>query len=136
MRLALILLVVSLLIAPRMVSAQGIGPLPSPTLSGEWVAGLVYVLLLVALEYIPHFYQWWDRFDYKREAVAGFGLLTVLALVGLHYLGAFDLEIGPFGWQIAGEAFNAWLSFLGGSWLIWSALEKAGALPRKHGGEA
>jgi hypothetical protein len=56
----------------------------------------------------------------------------VIALVGLHYAGAFDLQIGPFTWSVVGEAFNAWLAFLGGSWLIWSTLNKANALPRKQ----
>jgi len=130
-RLALSLVVLFVLI-PQILLAQEIGPLPQPNLSGEWVAGAVYVLLLVALEYVPHFAFWWDLFAYKRESVAGFGLLIVIALVGFHYLGAFDLDIGPFTWDVVGQAFNAWLAFLGGSWLIWSMLERAGALPRKQ----
>jgi hypothetical protein len=117
---------------PASVSAQGIAPLTRPELSGEWIAGLVYVLLMIAIEFVPRFSAFWDAFQYKRETVAGVGLLTVIALVGLHYLGAFDLSVGPFGWHVIGEAINAWLAFLGGSWVIWSVLEKAGALPRKR----
>lgn len=127
-----IVLFLLILAIPAIASAEGIGPLPSPSLTGEWVAGLVYVLLLVAIEYVPKFAGFWDEFAYKREAVAGLGLLAVIALVGLHYLGAFDLAIGPFSWGVIGQAFNAWLAYLGGSWLIWSMLERAGALPRKQ----
>lgn len=129
---AVVALTLVLALLPLSVSAQGIGPLPPPTLTGEWIAGLVYVLLMVAIEFVPRFSVFWDAFLYKRETVAGIGLLTAMALVGLHYLGAFDLQIGPFGWHIVGETINAWLAFLGGSWLIWSMLERAGALPRKR----
>lgn len=114
------------------VMIREIGPVPEPELSGEWIAGLVYVLLLVAIEYIPHFHEWWDRVTYKREIVAGAGLVTVIALVALNYAGAFDLGIGAFTWGVVGQAINAWLAFLGGGWLIWSVLEQAGALPRKR----
>ncbi len=136
-RVTVSLIAVLLLVVPSLVLAQGpdIGPVPSPALTGEWVAGLIYVLLLVAIEYIPQFAFWWDGFEHKRSVVALAGLLAVIALVGLHYAGAFDLEIGPFTWAVVGEAFNAWLAFLGGSWLIWSLLERAGALPRKQPNE-
>lgn len=117
---------------PQCISAQAIGPLPEPELSGEWIAGLVYVLLMMAIEYVPPFAAWWDPFEHKRSVVAATGLVAVIALVGLHYAGAFDLHIGPFTWDVVGDAFNAWLAFLGGSWLIWSLLNKAGALPRKR----
>jgi hypothetical protein len=127
--LALVLLLV---LVPQLAAAQEIGPLPPPSLSGEWVAGLVYVLLMVAIEFVPRFAEIWDPFAYKREAVAGAGLLAVIALVGLNYAGAFDLEIGSFGWSVVGQAFNAWLAFLGGSWLVWSLLDRGGALPRKR----
>lgn len=127
-----LLLLLFLVLVPRLAAAQEIGPLPPPTLSGEWIAGLVYVLLMVAIEFVPRFAEAWDPFAYKREAVAGAGLVAVIALVGLHYLGAFDLQIGPFAWAVVGQAFNAWLAFLGGSWLVWSLLERGGALPRKR----
>lgn len=129
---AIVALTLVLALLPLSVAAQGIGPLPQPTLTGEWIAGLVYVLLMVAIEFVPRFSVFWDAFLYKRETVAGIGLLTAIALVGLHYLGAFDLQIGPFGWHVIGEGLNAWLAFLGGSWLIWSLLERAGAIPRKQ----
>ena len=132
MRVCILIALVLVLALPASVAAEGIGPLPQPTLTGEWIAGLVFVLLMVALEFVPKFALFWDPYPYKRETVAGVGLLTVIALVGLHYLGAFDLQIGPFGWHVIGEGLNAWLAFLGGSWLVWSMLERSDALPRKQ----
>lgn len=132
MRACVIVALFLVLALPASVAADGIGPLPEPKLSGEWIAGMVFVLLMVAMEFVPKFALFWDPFQYKRETVAGVGLLTVIGLVGLNYLGAFDLEIGPFGWSVVGQALNAWLAFLGGSWLVWSVLERSDALPRKQ----
>jgi len=144
MRKAMVLMVVVVLLvlAAGRVGAQaadepvvgGIGPIAQPELSGGWVAGFVYVFLLVLMEYVPGFRDWWDVFKYKYESIAGFGLVVVIALVGLHYAGAFDLEIGAFGWPVIGTAINTWLAFLGGAWLIWTALKKARALPRMREG--
>jgi uncharacterized membrane protein len=127
-----VLIVFVLCLIPFLVRGQDIGPLPQAKLSGGWIAGAVYVLLLLMIEYVPKAAEWWNAFEYKRSAVAGAGLVIVIALVSLHYAGAFNLDIGPFGWHVIGQAFNAWLAFLGGGWAIWSVLERAGALPRKQ----
>jgi len=132
LRLLIVVLVVGTLSVARNVAAQGPSPLPAPSLTGEWIAGALYILLLLMIEYVPKFAVFWDSFAYKREVVAAAGLLTVIALIGLHYAGAFNLEIGPFGWDVIGQGINTWLGFLGGSWLIWSLLDKAGEIPRKR----
>lgn len=110
-----------------------ITPIGEPQLSGKWIAGVLYVLVSVGLEFVPPFAKWWNTVasGYKRLIVAGAGLVTVAALVGLHYAGAFGLDIGPFGWPVVGEAINTWLAFVGGDWALWSLLEKR--LPRKRG---
>jgi hypothetical protein len=102
----------------------------APELSGEWLAGALYILLTVGLEFYPPFAAWWDEVQHKRMIVATVGLVAVAALIGLHYAGAFGLEIGEFGWPVIGQGIEVWLAFLGGDWAVWSALQ--GTYPRKR----
>ena len=106
--------------------------LNGPHLSGKWIAGLLYVVLSVGLEYVPAFSTWWEHVPsgYKRRLVAGAGWIVVAALVALHYAGAFGLDIGPFGWDVVGEAFQVWLTFVGGNWAVWSLVSEQTELPR------
>lgn len=116
---------------------QEIGPIGSPSLSPEWIAGLIYTLLMVGLEYVPGFAKWWNDFRHKRGVVAFAGLVAVALTLAGHYLGAYDLNVGAFDFEVARRAFNVWLAYLGGGWLVWSLLEKAAengyrfGLPRK-----
>lgn len=117
-----------------------IGPIAAPQLSGKWLAGALFVLVSVGLEYVPWFADWWDEVqsDVKRLVVAGAGAVMVAALVALHYAGAFNLDVPTDGWAVAGEALNAWLAFVGGDWAVWSLLNRAAeqrrawGLPRKR----
>ena len=119
-----------------------IGPLTNPQLSGKWLAGALFVLLSVGLEYVPWFADWWDGVteQVKKLAVAGAGAVMVASLVGLHYAGAFNLDVPSGGWAVAGEALNTWLAFVGGDWAVWSLLKRAAetgrawGLPRKRNG--
>ena len=111
---------------------MSIGPVSVPQLSAKWVAGFLFIVVSVGLEYVPAFAGWWDEVqdEVKKMAVAGFGLLVTVALIGLHYAGAVDLGLGPFDWPVAGQAFNVWLALLGGDWAIWSLLRRT--FPRKR----
>jgi hypothetical protein len=106
-----------------------------PTLSGKWLAGFLYAILSVGLEYWPAFAEWWDDVEMKEVIVASAGLVVTAGLVGLHYLGAFGLEIGPFGWDVVGEALEAWLGMLGGSWSLWNLVRRTGTMYRDQNNE-
>lgn len=112
----------------------------APRLSAEWIAGLVYTMVVVGLEYYPPFATWWDTRKDKRMLLATAGAVVIaLTLVG-HYTGLFDLALGPFAFGVIRRAFNVWLAYLGGSWLVWSLLDGAAkqgrrwGLPRKREG--
>ena len=111
----------------------------APQLRAEWIAGVVYVLLTVGLEYVPVFSRWWDEFKHKESALAAAGLLTTALTVAGHYATLYDLGLGPFTFEVARRAFNVWLAYLGGSWAIWSLADRAArrgatwGLPRKRG---
>lgn len=102
----------------------------TPQLSGKWVAGLIFVVLSMALEYVPQFREKWEAVKAKELVIAGAGMVVVWALVGLHYLGAFGLEIGQFGWPVVGEILSTWMAFLGGDWAIWNTVKDS--LPRNR----
>jgi len=106
--------------------------LPDPELSGVWLATVLFVLGSVLLEYVPGLRTWWKGTEYKRALIAGAGLVLTGALVAGHYVGVFDLALGPFGWPVIQAALNAWLALLGGDWLVWSLLNGAVTLPRKR----
>ncbi len=111
---AVIALTLVLALLPLSVSAQDIGPLPPPTLTGEWIAGLVYVLLMVAIEFVPRFSAFWDAFLYKRETVAGIGLLSAMALVACTIWGRSICRSGRSGgisW--ARRSTRGWRSWAG-----------------------
>lgn len=106
----------------------------TPQLSGEWVAGALFAVLTAVMEYWPAFAAWWDRVQVKELVLAGAAMVFCWALVGLHYLGAFGLEIGPFGWDVVGEVIGVWIAILGGDWMLWSLVNRAsGGVPRKRG---
>jgi hypothetical protein len=117
-----------------------ITPIASPQLTGKWVAGFLFVLLSVGLEYVPGFSTWWEGVEEKTKkgVIAAAGLLVMAAVIGLHYAGAFSLDAPQDGWAVAGEALNAWLAMLGGDWALWSLLKHAAesgrvwGLPRKR----
>ncbi len=102
-------------------------------LSGAWIAGLLYTVVSVGLEYHPGFAGWWTGVssEFKRLLVGGAALAVTAALVGLHYAGAFGLGLPEFGWPVVIEALKVWVAFMGGNWAIWSLLERS--LPRKRG---
>jgi hypothetical protein len=92
----------------------------SVELSGTGIAAIVALIVSLSLMYIPGFQGWWDVFAYKREALAGSGLLVALALVGLHYGGAIDLALGPFGWPVVWRVVQVWLAYAGTGQLIYT----------------
>jgi len=115
----------SLLVATP-VLAQGGAGVPTVELSGTVLAALLAVLVSVVLESVPGAQAWWARFGYKRESLAGAGLVLTVALVALHYAGALDLGLGAFGWPVVWQAAEAWLAFVGAGQLAftgqrWSA---------------
>jgi hypothetical protein len=97
------------------------GPGGEISLSGAGIAAIVAVLLSVALAYLPWFRSWWESWTYKREVIGLAGLVVALALVGLHYAGAFDLGLGAFGWPVVWQVLEAWLAFAGAGQLAFTA---------------
>ena len=90
-------------------------------LSGAGIAAVVAVVLSVALEFVPGFRARWEGFGYKRESLGLAGLLTAVALVGLHYAGALELGLGAFGWAVVWRTLEAWLAFAGAGQLAYTA---------------
>lgn len=105
-----------------------------PQLTGKWLAGALFTLMSVGLEYVPFFAKWWDKVQsgYKRLIVAAFGAVLVAILIGLHYAGVLGLGLSSFGWPVVLEGFKVWLAMIGGDWAVWGALESIGAIPRKR----
>lgn len=130
-RLALVMLIVLLAgcqgivpgISPVATPGDGglpTGELPVVELSGPGVAAIVALIVSLSLMYIPGFQVWWDAFGYKREALAGAGLVVAMVLVGLHYIGAIDLGLGVFGWPVIWRILEVWLSFAGTGQLLYT----------------
>ena len=95
------------------------------TLSGAGIAAVVALLSSLALAYIPGFAAKWEKFQYKRETLGGVGLAVAIALVGLHYAGAFDLGLGPFGWGVVWKMVESWLAFSGAGQLAFTGQQMA-----------
>lgn len=98
--------------------------LPQLELSGTGIAAIVAFLLSIALQYTA-FSTWWNTLTYKREVLAGVGLLVAWGLVGLHYLGVVDMRLGAFGWLVVRRVFEAWLAFAGAGQLMYTAQHAA-----------
>lgn len=115
-----------------------VSPLPTPTvllpatgtlsqdvpvieLSGTRLAAIIAMLTSLLLAYIPGFQQWWEKFPYKRELLAGVGFIVAWLLVGLHYAGALDLGLGVFGWPVIWKVIETWLAFAGAGQLTFTA---------------
>lgn len=96
------------------------GELPALELSGPGIAAVVALVLSLVLAYIPGFSDKWEAFEHKREAMAGFGFVVAWAFVGLHYAGAVDLGLGPFGWPVINQVVTAWLAFAGAGQLMYT----------------
>jgi hypothetical protein len=58
------------------------------------------------------------------------GFIEALILVGLHYLGAFDLGLGQFGWPVVGRVIQVWLEFAGAGQLTYTAMRAVGIVKR------
>lgn len=101
-------------------AARTAGEAPQVELSGAGIAAIVGVLTSVLLAYVPGFQAWWEAFAYKRETLAGVGFVVAVALVGLHYLGALDLGLGPFGWPVVWRVIETWLTFSGAGQLAFT----------------
>lgn len=143
MRLVCLSVLVLLAVASCIPATDPISPLPTATLpvgsppgietplelprlelSGTGIAAIVAFLLSIALQY-GSFSTWWSGFAYKREALAGVGLVVAWVLVGLHYLGVVDILLGPFGWLVVRRVFEAWLTFAGAGQLMYTAQHAA-----------
>lgn len=94
-------------------------------LSGPGLAAIVALLLSLALSYIPGFKYKWEECAYKREALGLSGLLVAIGLIGLHYLGAFDLGLEVFGWPVVWRALEAWLAFAGAGQLSYTVQQRS-----------
>lgn len=123
--LVLVLLFVMLAVSVVYVSARSLWqeeePDPGIELSGAGVAAVVAAITSLLLAYIPNLSGWWGKFTYKREVLGLLGLVVTAALVGLHYAGALDLGLGPFGWPVVWRALEAWLQFAGAGQLAYTA---------------
>lgn len=133
--LSLLLVLVLTLSLASAVSAQagaGESPLPTPTatmtppgdggelpqvdFSAMGLSAIMAVVTSTLLAYVPGLAQKWADFRYKRELLAGIGLVVAGALLGLHYLGAIRLVgVGDFGWPVIWRLLDVWLGFIGGS---------------------
>lgn len=121
---------VDITISPVAEPVDSPSPAPAPAglpqldLSGTGIAAIVAFLLSVALQYTS-FSTWWNTLTYKRELLAGVGLLVAWGLVGLHYLGFVDMRLGAFGWLVVRRVLEAWLSFAGAGQLMYTAQHAA-----------
>lgn len=114
------------------VRGLAVDQIVQPELSGKWVAGFLYIVVSVLLEYWPRFARWWDSVEDKPLWIALAGAVVVAGLVGLNYAGAFGWELPPFGWEVVGEALKVWIAFLGGNWAVWNLARRAAPMPRKR----
>lgn len=105
--------------------------MPQLELSGTGIAAIVAFLLSIALQYTA-FSTWWNTLSYKREILAGAGLLVAWGLVGLHYLGVVDMRLGAFGWLVVRRVFEAWLTFAGAGQLMYTAQHAAERWQKRH----
>jgi len=116
---------------PAVLQEESVDDLPGLELTADGISALVAFGLAWAIEYIPGFSGFWERFEYKRTAIAGFGLAAAFALLGLDYAGAVSIGIPkPFVWSGLISVLRAWLAFSGAAQLTYSAM--AAKLPRKQ----
>lgn len=118
-RLYVVVGAASLLLATPVLAQSG-ADVPTVELSGTGLAALVAAVVSVVLASVPGAQAWWAQFAYKREALAGAGLVLTGALVALHYAGALDLGLGAFGWPVVWQAVEAWLAFAGAGQLAFT----------------
>lgn len=131
----LLVLIMAVIVAMPAGAQGGAGesPLPTPTaivtppvgsedelpqvdFSAMGLSAIMAVITSTLLAYVPGLAQKWEAFGYKRELLAGIGLVVAGALLGLHYLGAIRLVgVGAFGWAVIWRLLDVWLGFIGGS---------------------
>ena len=98
---------------------------PELGFTAELVSAIVGVLLSLALSFIPGLSTKWDAYAYKREILAGVGVLVAASMIGLHYLGALTLaNIGAFGWPVVWKFVAVALAFLGGTQSTYTATRR------------
>mgnify|MGYP000844275703 FL=1 len=94
---------------------------PDLQFDGALISGAVGLLTSLLLAYVPGLNAWWETFTHKREALAGVGLILAVAMAGLHYAGAINLGLGPFGWPVIWQVLGAWWMFAGAGQLAYTA---------------
>ena len=98
---------------------------PELEFTAELVSATLGILLSLALSFVPGLSAWWNKCTYKRELLAGVGVLVAASMLGLHYLGALTLVgIGPFGWPVVWKFLTVALSFLGGGQYTYTATRR------------
>lgn len=93
---------------------------PDLQFDGALISGAVGLLTSLLLAYVPGLNVWWETFTHKREALAGVGLILAVAMAGLHYVGAINLGLGPFGWPVIWQVLSAWWMFAGAGQLAYT----------------